>query len=84
MRRKQSMKLRSILIVLLLFLIHSVLLADGPDVIDTGFDLYQRLKLGDNPQSEAALQKAMNAIGYLDGCLNGYKLGEFVMLTQCH
>jgi len=70
------MKIKSMVISFLIILVPSVVFAQ--EGIETGFDLYQHLKLIEDTNTENVkdIAKGMHALGYLKGCYEGILLME--------
>lgn len=64
-----NMKRKTILVVFLLFLIPSTLLCQ--EKLKTGYDVYHNIMLIDKAQTPDDALKAVQTLGYLDGCIDG-------------
>ena len=72
-----NLQKKSILLVFLILLIPSSLFA--LDVIKTGYDLYQNIKLFDNEKNTEEVVQGMYATGFLKGYIDGIVIMQDIM-----
>ena len=72
-----NLQKKSILLVFLILLIPSSIFA--LDVIKTGYDLYQNIKLFDNEKNTEEVVQGMYATGFLKGYIDGIVIMQDIM-----